>query len=346
MPDLLHTSQRRKASKLAAAVIMSLLLGASQGHAQTSLPALTPSLERLFDGYAPRNVDDLRQMQRYNRLLSKKVMEATVSVQIGSIIGSGVVVSPDGLILTAAHVAGEPGNRVFVQFADGTGAEGETLGIHRPFDAAMIQVHRSGSLPFLPLAPSGSVRRGQWCAATGHPGGFSRERGPVFRLGRILDTQPLIRTDCQLVGGDSGGPLVNLKGEVIGIHSRIGVSLANNLHNPVSIYQDHWKGLVSGKIWTGSSYIGVRGDRRTDLAIVTFVHDDSPASKAGIQVGDVITRFAGQRVQNFSDLVNIVQLRQPGEQVEVELLRDDQALKKELRVGRRDADDASQKVSY
>jgi S1-C subfamily serine protease len=95
----------------------------------------------------------------------------------------------------------------------------------------------------------------------------------------------------------------------------------------------------------GASYIGVRGDRRTDRAVVTYVHNESPAARAGIEVGDVITRFAGQRVQSFSDLVNIVQLRQPGEQVQVELRRRNRTLTKDLRVGKRDADKAVQRVS-
>ncbi len=337
-------NDRRMLNRLAI-LFSCVLLFSTYAVAEADLPVLTPVLQRLFEGKPPNNVNDLKQMQAYNRLLAKQVLAATVSVQIGSVVGSGVIVSPDGLILTAAHVAGEPGKQVFVQLTDGSVARGTTLGIHRPFDAAMIQLQGESELTFLKLADSGFIRRGQWCAATGHPGGYSSERGPVFRLGRILDVRPLLRTDCQLVGGDSGGPLVNLKGEVIGIHSRIGVSLANNLHNPVSIYHDHWDGLVAGKIWTGESYLGVRGDRRTDRAMVTYVHADSPAAEAGIEEGDIITRFAGQRVQSFNDLVNIVQLRQPGEEVEVELLRGEQEMKLDLRVGRRESQTASTKVA-
>lgn len=305
--------------------------------AQVSTMDWTPTLERLFHGKAPQDLDELREMQQYNRILAQTVIDATVSVQIGAVIGSGVVVSPEGLVLTAAHVAGEPGRTVVIQRSDGRILQGTTRGIHRPFDAAMIQITDARDLPYLEMAHDAEVRPGQWCAAAGHPGGFSPDRGPVFRLGRVLDARPLIRTDCQLLGGDSGGPLVNLKGEVIGIHSRIGVSLTNNLHNPVSIYHDHWEGLVGGEIWTGSSYIGLRGDRRTDAALVTLVHEGSPAAKAGIREGDVILRFAGQRVQSFSDLVSVVQLRQPGEQVEVEIQREDQRLRVDLRVGRRES---------
>ena len=122
-----------------------------------------------------------------------------------------------------------------------------------------------------------------------------------------------------------------MAGEVIGIHSRIGISLANNLHTPATVFDRYWEGLAAGEIWQGSAFLGVRGDRQARMrmnitettgAVINFIHEDSPAEAAGLQVGDIITRFGGQRIHSFSDLVNVVQLRNPGERVDVEFIRD------------------------
>ncbi|MEM8681774.1 MAG: PDZ domain-containing protein, partial [Planctomycetota bacterium] len=183
---------------------------------------------------------------------------------------------------------------------------------------------------------SSQVKQGHWCVATGHPGGFVADRGPVVRLGRVLEyDQELMRTDCRLSGGDSGGPLIDMRGQVIGIHSRIGTSLANNLHIPISIYLRHWEGLVRGEQWEGSSYLGVVQASGSGGAIVGRVRDDSPADRAGIQSDDIILRFGGQRVFSFDQLRQLVQMRRPGEEDEIDLIRRGKSLKLDVRIGKR-----------
>jgi serine protease Do len=322
------------------------LVAASLGPAvgQVELPRLDSELERIYAGHAPKTADDLRQMQRHQLLLAEKVIAATVSVRVGNAFGSGVIVSHEGLILTAAHVAGEPGRNTEVRLADGRVLGGISLGVHRPLDAGMLRITDPTDIPYLKVRRNRRARKGQWCAACGHPGGYSPSRGPVFRLGRVLNSGSLLRTDCQLAGGDSGGPLVNMDGEVIGIHSRIGISLANNLHTPTSVFDRYWDGLVAGDVWKGPSFLGVRGDRQPRIrtsfddpvgAVISFIHEDSPAEDAGLEIGDIVTRFGGQRVYSFSDLVNVVQLRQPGERVDVDLIRDGEPTTVEVRIGRR-----------
>ena len=300
------------------------------------MPPLSESLRRIYDGAAPQTADDLRQMDAHQQALAEKLLAATVSVQLGPAFGSGVIVSEDGLVLTAAHVASEPGRRALIRLANGKRLYGKSLGVHRPLDAGMLKIDDDVDVPFLKLANTLRLEEGQWCAASGHPGGFDADRGAVFRVGRILDVGALIRTDCQLAGGDSGGPLVNMQGEVIGIHSRIGISLSNNLHAPATSFVENWEGLLAGDIWRGSAYLGVVADQRTTNAIVGEVTAGSPAARAGISAGDIITRFAGQKVHSFRELVNVVQLRRPGEWVEVELTRGDQTLTLDVKVGRRD----------
>ena len=295
------------------------------------------NLSKIFAGKAPKTTADLREMQNHLQKLAKKVNETTVHLRLGPAHGSGVIVSRDGMILTAAHVAGQPGRRATIILSDGSIVHGKSLGLHYKLDAGMVKITDEGSWPHLNMADSGEVSNGQWCAATGHPGGFEADRSPVFRVGRILEhgKDKLIRTDCQLIGGDSGGPLVNMYGEVIGIHSRIGSNLANNQHVPIGAYLDHWNQLVSGETLGLGSWMGVVGTVGKNSATVSSVHEDSPAEKAGIRVGDVITHFDGKSVETFKELKGLVQLRQPGERVSIRVRRDDEVIKIRVKLGQR-----------
>lgn len=305
------------------------------------LPAWSASLARVFAGKPPRGPEDLMAMEKYIQALSQKTIEATVSIRYGVAHGSGVIVSPDGIILTAAHVTSPRSPAAIVKLADGREIRARALGRHLPLDASLLKIEKPGPWPHLEMGKSNSIRQGHWCLAAGHPGGYVSDRGPVVRLGRVLQyDHELMRTDCRLSGGDSGGPLVDMRGQVIGIHSRIGTSLANNLHIPISVYRRHWEGLTDGNQWRGSSYLGVRSERGAVQAIVDEVYPDSPAEKAGIQPGDVITRFGGQRVFSFDQLPQLVQMRRPGEDVEVELLREGQTRRLEIRVGEREQSEA------
>jgi hypothetical protein len=110
-----------------------------------------------------------------------------------------------------------------------------------------------GPFPYVEMGTSAYMRTGQYCIAVGHPGGPKLNRGMVVRVGRILiNNNSFLRTDCHLVGGDSGGPLFNMRGEVIGIHSRIGSSaMSENMHVPLDTYRQTWDRLVKGDSWGG-----------------------------------------------------------------------------------------------
>ena len=187
-----------------------------------ALPLEREVVEVLQKSY-PRSVDDLRTIQQQVRRVLDRVMPATVGVQIGSSAGSGVIVSPDGLVLTAGHVSGKPNQNVVFLMSDGRRVRGRTLGLNHRIDSGMMKITDKGPWPYVPLAESSNVSPGQWVVATGHPGGYSEDRSPPVRLGRILfANDDVLCTDCTLVGGDSGGPLFNMQAEVVGIHSRIG----------------------------------------------------------------------------------------------------------------------------
>jgi len=198
----------------------------------------------------PEDIADLRAIEAQVKAVAAKVVPCTVAVRVGTAQGSGVIVTEDGYVLTAGHVADEPGQNALFIFSDGKKAKGTTLGIHRHADAGLAKIDGEGPWPHLEMGDSGELPLGAWCVAAGHPLGYREGRPPVIRLGRVLESRAdAIRTDCPLVAGDSGGPLVDLEGKVIGVNSRIGGSVKVNVHVPATVFRDHWERLAKGEDW-------------------------------------------------------------------------------------------------
>jgi len=129
-----------------------------------------------------------------------------------------------------------------------------------------------------------------------------------------------------------------MEGHVIGIHSRIGGSIADNMHVPVDTYRDTWDRLVKAEVWDGRPalpYIGVEGDLDADQARITKIIPGSAADKAGLKVDDVITSFDGKKVKRYADLRPFVMGKKIGEKVAIEIQRGDKAVKLELVLGKR-----------
>jgi serine protease Do len=295
----------------------------------------------IFAGSAPKSVEELKAMQAVMQRLSSQITRSTVGVRVGPAQGSGVIVSREGHVLTAAHVAGAPGREATFVLRDGSIVNGKTLGIYYDLDAGLMQITDPGPWHPAPMGDSNKVRVGQWCLGTGHPGGFQRGRTAVLRLGRVLRIEDDgITTDCTLVGGDSGGPLFDMDGRVIGIHSRIGNSLTANVHVPVSTYRDNWNRLVKSESWgtlPGSGpFIGVVGASDAKDARIAHVNPGSPAEKAGIQPGDVVTRFDGKPLGDFESLSRAVRERAPGDRVKLEVRRGERTLRLDVTIGSRD----------
>ena len=296
---------------------------------------------------SPRNLSDLQKLDRLVRSAAEKTLKATVSVRVrqrpgGSALGSGVLVSEDGYVLTAAHVAGSPDQRVFFRFQDGRTARGITLGINQDLDMGMMKITDPGPWPFLRLARSQDIKAGDWCLATGHPGVFGQDDpAALIRLGRILKTtRKAFLTDCTLVGGDSGGPLVDLSGNVIAVHSRIGADLTTNLHIPVDRYTESWERLVNKQVWglMVRPWIGVEQGQAAEGVVgasVRRVRRESPAEQAGLQAGDLVVRFADQRVRSFQELKSLVGDRQPGEKVAIQVQRGSINIESLIEIGKR-----------
>lgn len=284
----------------------------------------------------PASVEDLRLIEARVRQVVADRTGVTVCVRIGGASGSGVVVDPEGTVLTAAHVSGRPGRKVTVIFPDGSRREGRTLGHDARQDAGMIRITDpapEGGWPWVPLAEVEPLVVGDWVVAMGHPGGFDRQRPMVARLGRVQKVGfGGVVTDCTLLGGDSGGPLFDLDGRLVAIHSRIGLSTRQNMHAPVSVFVAGRQRMAAGEVWNqwelpagdvDAPLLGVAGRDHVRGVEVMSVVAGSAAEAAGIAVGDVITGIDGRPVADEAALVRRIATLKVGQSVRVALWRAD-----------------------
>jgi serine protease Do len=306
----------------------------------TAAENATDSLSKILMGGAPNTVSDLKAMQGRIQKLSEKLILATVGVQVGQAQGSGVIVSKDGYVLTAAHVSGNPGRDVKFIMSDGKELKGKTLGLNRTIDAGLMKIAEGSDFPSVEMGLSDILRDGQWCLATGHPGGYQSDRKPVLRLGRVLlSDSSTITTDCTLVGGDSGGPLFDFEGKVIGINSRISGPISSNMHVPVNTFKETWDRMVKGDAWGhvlgNDPVLGVKGDGAATEAKIGTVSADSPAAKAGIMVGDVIAAVNDIAVADFAVFKSVINDHQPGDELKLKIKRGDKEVEIKVKLGRK-----------
>jgi S1-C subfamily serine protease len=209
---------------------------------------------------AEPELKDLKAAQAKTRAIAERIRAATVGIinpglegahALGE--GSGVVVSEDGLIITAGHLLGKPGGELAIIFPDGRRATAKTLGADFTRDAGMAKIVDGGKFPHVEIGRMSDVKPGAWCVAIGHPGGIHAGRTPPLRLGRVLAIPsgngplPFLLSDATVISGDSGGPLFDLEGRVIGIHSNIGMGVTENRHVPIDVYRDKWQDMLAGK---------------------------------------------------------------------------------------------------
>lgn len=176
--------------------------------------------------------------------------DAVVAITDGESYGSGVIVSPDGLVLTAGHVIMSGAPEFTLQLPNGKTAQAKPLGKNLNQDAGMLQITDAGPWPYVDVADGQGLQRGDWVVAMGHSGGHDLGRRPPVRMGRVVRLErDAVTSDSPIIGGDSGGPLFNLAGQVIGIHSSIGESIAENRHVSIQTFLRDWDRLKSGESW-------------------------------------------------------------------------------------------------
>ena len=167
---------------------------------------------------------------------------------------SGVLVSADGLVLTAAHVLESVGDRPLVRMPGGRLVDAVSLGRDDRADFGLLRLEFEGDeeFPFAEMGVSGELVQDEVCLMYGHPGGVVRGRPAVLRLGVFLDRRRdgMLRTTCKMMPGDSGGPVFDLEGRVVAINSQINVALDRNYHVPVDPARAQWDRLLAGEQWS------------------------------------------------------------------------------------------------
>ena len=299
---------------------------------------------------ATEAAEDDSLLDAYSRTVSgliERIGPAVVRVETqgaarGGGIGSGVVITPDGIILTNAHVV-EGAKRVAVATADGRSLQAETLGADADSDVAVLRADSRLALPAAPLGNSRHLRRGQIVVAIGNPLGFesTATAGIISALGRTLRArtgrliEDIIQTDAALNPGNSGGPLVASNGEVIGINTAV-IQGAQGLCFAVA---SNTAGFVLGEVLAHGrvrrSSMGVAaqtapiarrvayalGLAQESAALIASLDPAGAAARAGLAAGDRVVAFDGVRVNGVDDLIRLLDGGRIGRAVEVEALR-------------------------
>ena len=254
--------------------------------------------------------------------------------------GSGFIVTPDGYILTNAHVVADT-TEVTVRLTDRREFTAKVVGVDRRTDVAVIRIDGK-NLPTVRIGDASKLRPGEWVVAIGSPFGFDNSvtAGIVSATARSLpDGQytPFIQTDAAVNPGNSGGPLFNMAGEVVGINSQIysrtGGFMGISFAIPIDIAIDVKEQLIkSGRVQRGKIGVLVQdvGQQLADSfgldrprgAIVSQVENGGPAAKAGLKAGDVVLAVNGQPIERSGQLSSAISQIRPGARASLDVWRD------------------------
>lgn len=264
-------------------------------------------------------------------------------------IGSGVIINPEGYILTNAHVV-NGANQLKVTLTTGEEYPGKVIGQDQASDLAVVKIDAK-NLPYVSLGNSDDLIIGEWAIAVGNPFGYLLDdpsptvtvgvisavnRDIKRERGQVQIYRKMIQTDAAINPGNSGGPLVNAEGEVIGINTFIfttsrgseGIGFAIPVNRAKAILSDLIKHGEVERTWTGMKVQDLTPLLAQSLelqnaqgVIVSDVDEESPAQKAGLKRKDVIIKANGQKIENSSDWEDLAYLARPGEPIEISLLR-------------------------
>lgn len=263
-------------------------------------------------------------------------------------LGSGVIISKDGYILTNNHVV-DGFDKFVVTLSNKTvfkGKQVKIVGRDPKTDIAVVKVETKTDLPYAALGNSDNLKVGDWAIAVGNPYGLNGTVtvGVISAKGRSNVPLPegptyqdFIQTDAAINPGNSGGPLVNINGEVIGINTAIRTTTGGNIGigfaTPINLAKQISDQLISkGKIVRG--YLGVYPQeitqdlkeamnlKSTEGVLIGQVEDNTPASKAGLKAGDVVVKFDGKKVTSVQQFREMVAEAAPGKEVDIDVLRD------------------------
>lgn len=275
-------------------------------------------------------------------------------------VGSGFVLSADGLIMTNAHVV-DGAEEVLVTLADKREFKAKIVGADKRSDIAVVKIDATG-LPAVKVGDVSRLRVGEWVMAIGSPFGLDNTVTAGIVSAKQRDTGdylPFIQTDVAINPGNSGGPLINMRGEVVGVNSQIysrsggsmGISFAIPMDEAVRVSEQL---RVSGRVSRGR--IGVQIDQvskelaesiglsKPQGALVRAVEVGSPAEGAGVEAGDIITKFEGKVVEKSSDLPRMVGGTTPGTQSKLTVFRRGSTKDLTITIGEIEADKPAAKA--
>jgi len=268
-------------------------------------------------------------------------------------LGSGVIVDSSGICLTNAHVV-ERATEIEVVTAEGKKHKAKVVGLDKRTDLAVLRLQGGGPYPSAVLGDSDKIKVGDWVLAIGSPFGLQQTvtAGIISAKGRSIEPgnpfSDFIQTDAAINPGNSGGPLVNMSGEVIGINSAILSRSGGNVGIGFSIPSNMAKRIYTelaakGKITRGWLGVSIQpltpelaksfGLKEAKGVLVADVIKDSPADKAGLTSGDILTEFDGKKVDAPQDLQKIVAVTTPGKGVPVKVWRDKSEKSLEIKIG-------------
>ncbi len=282
----------------------------------------------------------LAQEERTIISVTREVTPAVVGISVAGGAGSGVIIRRDGIILTNAHVVGR-NQTVTVELATGSELPGRVLGRDPTLDIAVVDI-AGDNLPSAPLGDSDDLQVGQTAIAIGNPLGFERTvtSGIISAVRRSLGggLDQLIQTDAAINPGNSGGPLLNSRGQVIGINTAVirdvpvgrqpFTAVGLGFAVPINLAREVAEQLITtGRIvrpYLGISYRGITPELArqfrlpvTEGVILAQVEPGSPAARAGLRNGDIITRIDGTEIDTEGDLLRFVRGARPGQTVVV-----------------------------
>jgi serine protease Do len=281
-------------------------------------------------------------------------------------LGSGILISNDGEILTNYHVV-RSADTIKVKLADQSEHEARLIGKDDRTDLALIKVRKSGgNMPFAKLGASAQLEVGDWVMAIGNPFGLEHTvtAGIVSAKGRVIGAGPydnFIQTDASINPGNSGGPLINAAGEVIGVNSAIFSQSGGNVGIGFAIPIDLAKKVAeqlrkNGRVVRG--WLGVRAQDVTaalaqslgltrspaEMAVVTEVTEGSPAAEAGIKTGDIIVEFNGKPVPRSHDFPGVIADTAPGQRITLKIVREKKEQTVAVKIGELADEDPNQQL--
>jgi serine protease Do len=252
-------------------------------------------------------------------------------------VGSGFIVAADGLVMTNAHVV-DGADEVIVRLTDKREFKAKVVGADKRTDVAVLKIEATG-LPTVRFGDVGKLRVGEWVIAIGSPFDLDNTVTAGIVSAKARDTGdllPFIQTDVAINPGNSGGPLINMRGEVVGINSQIysrsggymGISFAIPIDEATRVAEQLKNGgrVVRGRIGVQIGEVTKEVAESLGLpkaagALVRSVEPGGPAEKAGLEAGDIVTRFDGKPVEKWSDLPRLVGNTKPGTKSTLQVLR-------------------------